>query len=296
MAEGGGDGAGMSKEVFITPPKPLVITTEGMDKRWARWLQQFGFWADSTDFDKNSAKKKVAKFMAIIGPDALDIYNEFDLTEAEKANVEVIQTKFTTRFTSSKSVTLERFLFYSIRQSEGEKVAEFFARIKLQAANCKFALLKDELVRDQIVIGMRDKSLQKLLFREKELTLEKAESSCRVSEETDEQISRMNKDERAVVAAIDQVKLSSQEDAGRKKKPYDCKRCGTKHVFRKCPAYKEKCGNCRRYGHVTSRCRVSKRVEEIVQQEDGYDSSSSEEERKCTSCVDALSKTKKSKD
>jgi hypothetical protein len=287
-----GGGPGTSNDDYLFPPKHLVITTEGMEKRWTLWLQQFTFWADATDFDKNTDRKKANKFMTIIGPDAIEIYNEFELTEAEKLNCEVIVEKFTDRFSSTSSVTFQRYLFHEIRQKERERAVEFFARVKSQATKCKFGLMKNEFVRDQIVIGMRDKAVQQNLFQDQALTLEKAQNSCKISEATKEQIQQLHKDEQMLSAAVDQVKLTPSEKTEKSKKPYDCKRCGTKHVFRNCPAFKKKCPKCRRFGHIESRCKVTRGVDEVYED---YNTSS-EEEMMHELRVDSLCKTKKSSD
>jgi hypothetical protein len=293
----GGDKNPLNDALITPPPAPLIITSEIMDKKWSRWLQQFEWWAISTDFDKKTAKKKVAIFMTVVEVDAISIYNSFGLTEAEKNDVEAIKTKFTTYFTSTKPVSMERFLFHGIRQEDCEKSMEFFARIKLQAEKCEFSQLKNDFVRDQIVIGMRDKSLQKQLFRESALTLEKAENTCRVAEETDENIWRMNQETQAVVASLDRMKISAPEHerSAKSTKPYDCKRCGMKHVYFKCPAFKKKCGKCRRLGHVTEKCRVGNRVDNVNKKEDS-EFSSEDEEFMHELCVDSLCKTKTSND
>jgi transposase InsO family protein len=263
--------------ISIRLPKSLVISGENMDKTWKRWRQQFDWWSTATDFNSKSDEKKVATFMTCIGMDAIDIFESFELSEAEKLNLEVIKTKFTNYFTPTKSVTFERFIFNGIAQDEGEKVLEFIARIKIQADKCDFGALKDELVRDRIVVGIRDKKVQKTLLVEENLTLMKTESICRVSEETESHIRDLNKEESYVVDAFDKnkAKRATPKYANQQNNPkeYDCKRCGTRHVFRNCPAFRKKCDNCGRKGHTTELCRV-KEVHAVAE---GQDSSSSEE-------------------
>jgi hypothetical protein len=135
--------------------------------------------------------------------DAIDIFESFELTEAEKLNLEVIKTKLTNYFTPTKSVTFEKFICNGIAQGEGEKVLEFIAPINIQADKCDFGTLKNKLVRDHIVVGFRDKKEQKTLFVEENLTLTKTESICCVSEETESYIRDINQEESYVVDAFD---------------------------------------------------------------------------------------------
>jgi len=215
----------------IFPPKYLIVTDDGMDRKWNQWLQQFEFWATSVDFEKTSAVKQVAQFMTTIGPDGIVIYNDFNLTPAQKTNdLRAIKDKFTEYFGAKTSVTFERHLLYSIRQDEGQNAQSFFSRIKTQAAKCEFTAT-DDFIRDQIVIGMRDLTLQKQLFEITDLTRTEAENKCRIAEVTERQFQRIHHQEQAKIAAVDSQESTKAERQKKSQKPFLCKRCDTKHVY-----------------------------------------------------------------
>ena len=50
------------------------------------------------------------------------------------------------------------------------------------------------------------------------------------------------------------VSRPGKQDGGRKSADYDCKKCGTKHVFRNCPAWTFRCGKCGGKGHYNRFC------------------------------------------
>ena len=56
---------------------------------------------------------------------------------------------------------------------------------------CDFGALKDEIIRDRIVCGVRDSSLMKKLLQVPELTLERCIDMCRSAEATSTQLEAM---------------------------------------------------------------------------------------------------------
>ena len=55
------------------------------------------------------------------------------------------------------------------------------------AESCEFGALKDELIRDRIVIGIRDKALSEQMQVDQNLTLDKAKREVREREGVQEQ-------------------------------------------------------------------------------------------------------------
>ena len=72
-------------------------------------------------------------------------------------------------------------------QLPGEPVEQFVASLYNLAVDCNFGELKDELIRDRIVVGIRDASLSERIQMDPELTLEKAKTVVRRTETVREQ-------------------------------------------------------------------------------------------------------------
>ncbi|KAJ8035164.1 hypothetical protein HOLleu_22299 [Holothuria leucospilota] len=72
---------------------------------------------------------------------------------------------------------MERYAFNSRNQKEGEPLSMYIACLRDLANTCKFGDLKDLLLTDRTVCGLRNNSLRKTLLRETKLTLEKAVES-----------------------------------------------------------------------------------------------------------------------
>ena len=153
------------------------------------------------------------------------------------------------------------------------------------AASCEYGALTDELIRDRLVIGLKNQV--------DKVDLKKAIQMCASSEIASQQIKTIisagdNKTED--VTKFSEKKFphrsrSKKRDGGRssnlekkleKKKsgsPFEptCKYRGRKqgHERRtKCPAFKKTCSKCQKKGHFASVCRSSKKIQQFDEDED----------------------------
>ena len=73
-------------------------------------------------------------------------------------------------------------------QSVNETIDAYVTEHRLQAKKCEFGALCNELIRDRIVVGIRDDAVRSRLLREAELDLQKAVDICRAAEQTRSQM------------------------------------------------------------------------------------------------------------
>ncbi|GFX21754.1 transposon Tf2-9 polyprotein [Trichonephila clavipes] len=112
------------------------------------------------------------------------------------------------------------------------------SRHLLNSSTCEFAKQENGLIRDHIVLGIKDSGLQERLLRENNLNVEQAIEIVRAAEASREQIRNMKYD----TATIRFVK----ENQNKPKTQYNCKKCGRKHKPRECPAFGKICAKCKR--------------------------------------------------
>lgn len=65
------------------------------------------------------------------------------------------------------------------------------ADLRRLAANCEFGTLKEQLIKDRIVCGIRDSKVRNRLLREKDLNLAKAIEISRAAEQAEHQIKQL---------------------------------------------------------------------------------------------------------
>jgi hypothetical protein len=138
----------------------------------------------------------------------------------------------------------------------------------LQANNCEFGALRDELIRDRLVVGIRSDSVRSRLLREAELTLHKAIDICRAAKVTDSRMACIKSGGENQINALDReskyAKKSQQKDyktkrvnkASQQTSKVLCKYCGNKHVRykNKCPAYGKSCKECGKKNNFAKVC------------------------------------------
>ena len=64
--------------------------------------------------------------------------------------------KFDEYFLPKTNTSVERSKFYGRTQEEGESFDTFMTEIRKIAANCNFGTFQEEMLKDRIVVGIRD--------------------------------------------------------------------------------------------------------------------------------------------
>ena len=106
----------------------------------------------------------------------------FPLSSGDSGKYDVVKNKFDNYFVIRKNVIFERAKFNRRVQEEGETVDEFVTALNKLAEHCNYGTLVKEMIRDRLVVGLRDAKLSEKLQLDSELTLEKAVNQARQSE------------------------------------------------------------------------------------------------------------------
>ncbi|KAL1445282.1 hypothetical protein MTO96_029260 [Rhipicephalus appendiculatus] len=109
-----------------------------------------------------------------MGDKAEDVLTALCLTTANAKKYAKVIEAFDSHFVVKKNIIYERALFNRRIQDEGEAMTDFITALHTLAERCDYGDLKDELIRDRIVVGVRDQKLSTKLQLEQDLTLEKA--------------------------------------------------------------------------------------------------------------------------
>ena len=219
-----------------------------------------------------------------MGEEANDIMVSFGLTADDAKQCELVKNRFESHFIVKilRIIIFERAKFKLRNQKEGESVETIITDLHCLAEHCEFGVLKDELIRDRIVVGLKDKKLSEKLQLDSKLTLEKAVTQARKSETVKKQQDILQGTQPDPPSAnVDQIskkrgkggKGKDQKDKPPKnsklagKTPETkCTRClGTPHSKQECPAKDSKCNKCFKKGHWAKACKsqLKKKVGEV---------------------------------
>ena len=122
-----------------------------------------------------------------MGEQADDIFISFEFTAEQEKNYEEVKEKFENYFIVKRNIIFERAKFNSRSQRAGESVDSFITDLYGLARYCNFGALKEELIRDRIVVGLQNRELSEKLQLDPNLTLEKATNLARQRETVKQQ-------------------------------------------------------------------------------------------------------------
>ena len=254
-------------------PNQLDLMNGNICENWRRWSQAMRLCLDGPLSEKTE-KQQASYFLLYIGESAREVYNTWNLSEEEKDKTEPLFTRFKEYCEPRKNLTVIRHKFNSRFQSNSETADQFITDLQILSKDCEFGLLKDELIKDRIVCGVASQEVRERLLQESDLTLKKATELLKSIELSKEQTSQINDTQ---VHAVSTKKKTPQPKSTLK---FNCRRCGTKHEIRNCPAWGKTCENCNVKNHLSKMCRKKKKNEKKVHnvnEEDDSDTSFDEE-------------------
>ena len=129
----------------------------------------------------------MAILITCVEKDALDIYNGLPF-ETDEGRTDIyhhyIDADGNTLCRRNECHIYERYVF-SNRMQETYARNIYATALRSLAKPCDFVIMKDDLIRDRIVCGIRDNVMRKRLLQVSSLTLHNCMDICRAVELTD---------------------------------------------------------------------------------------------------------------
>ena len=182
-------GSAQMQQMFSLPsgipmPKPLCL--DNIAVNWKKFRRAWDNYVVVVRLQRFDEEYKTATFLSAIGEEALEIYEgmTFEPPETSKVLDSVVQ-KFEEFCIGQTNETFERYVFTSRSQKEDESIDHYVSALRTLAKTCNFCqCLHDSLLRDRIVLGVKEPALRKKLLQERKLTPEKAIDICKSGETT----------------------------------------------------------------------------------------------------------------
>ena len=278
--------AGSSFPTFLQSniPVPGKLDLRGnLAVNWKKFRRIWEIYEIATHLNKQDSSLRVATLLSSIGSDVLDIFDglSFD-TEAEGQDINRVLEKLEAYCIGETNETYERYVFNKRDQQQGESFDSYLSAFRSLIKTCNFGTLQDNLLRDRVVLGIRENSTRKKLLAESKLTLEKCISICRANKTTSKQLKEIAGEE---VNAINSASLPSHSTGNppskriaatgvprnkgsgtgqRSESQIKCKFCLKTHEKKKesCFAWNKSCNACGISNHFSgsSVCRGKKKT------------------------------------
>ncbi|KAL7374026.1 hypothetical protein ABVT39_020482 [Epinephelus coioides] len=154
---------------------------------WPQRIRQFERYRLASGLDGKAEDYQVNSFLYVMGDKSNDILSTLPLTDQQKAVYEYVRKAFDEHFVGKHNVIYECAKFNSRQQQQGESAENFITDVHKLAEHCRFGTLKEEMIRDRIVVGIRDSRLSERLQLDPDLTLAKTITQVRQQEEIKKQ-------------------------------------------------------------------------------------------------------------
>ena len=260
--------------VPLQPPAKFNFRNPDEWPKWRRCFEQFRV---ASGMASESEERQISTLLYCLGEEAEDVLTSTNISNDDRKQYDQVLGKMDEFFKVRKNIIFKRARFNRRTQRDGETAEEFITCLYSLAADCQYGNLKDEMIRDRLVVGIRDCSLSERLQMDPDLTLEKAKQIVRQREAVQKQQTILNHGERLAETTVSYINTNRRSSSHRDKasaaqrrpqqqRSQKCTRCGKgPHPRGACPAKEAICHKCKKKGHYSTQC-FSKGVAEVTTQ------------------------------
>ena len=155
--------------------KQLNFSSGNLAQEWRTFKARFAVYRVAKKFADMDEEVQIANLLVLMGSDSVNIYEHFVFNAAvaaERKTLDNVIKMFDGHFEPVKNVIYERLRFNSMKQGD-LPIHQFITQLRTQAANCDYGDVKDDLIRDRIVVGVTDDRLRDYLIDIDDLNLQK---------------------------------------------------------------------------------------------------------------------------
>ncbi|XP_070385024.1 uncharacterized protein [Dermacentor albipictus] len=170
--------------VNFQPPAPFGFANP---PTWATWLSRYEDYAAVSGLTRASEDMQVRSQLYCMGPETRPLLETFSLDAQWLASYQAVATRFTEHFVHPANELYELSRFHRRVQLPDESVDTYYAELRRMVKRCNFPFdaVEERLVRDRLVVGLRDSRLSDQVCRNAKLTLQDAWTQARQSEDAD---------------------------------------------------------------------------------------------------------------
>ena len=254
----------------LRKPDPVTFDSS-VAENWRNFEEEFEIYTEAVLYDK-TPKVKAYTLLNLAGSEAIKRSKNFEyapevknddgdvITAAEtKEDHRVLLQKFRNLCNPLTNVSMERHLFFTRDQKQGESVESYITELRSKANSCEFAALKDSLLRDRFISGVQSANLRRVLLKERNLTLSRTIELAQLDELTQTRLKQFTNNTSSSgdtpSKAVDIIETNQYQMPARSSNNKACSNCGYEHRPGACLAQGKQCHNCLRYNHFARYCR-----------------------------------------
>ena len=157
--------------VQLAPPGPFNFRSPD---EWPRWRRRYEQFQVTSGLAAEAAAKQVSTFLYCIEEEVESVVAAMNAMEDDQKDYVTIAGKFNAFFNVRRNIIFERARFNRRNHQSGESAEQYIMALYSFGANCNYGALENEMIRDRLVVGIRDAAMLEKHQLDAELTLEKA--------------------------------------------------------------------------------------------------------------------------
>ena len=273
----------MASNIHLQPPEQFDFAKPDT---WIKWKRRFEPFQEASGLSSAAETRQVSTLLYTMGENADNVLTSTGISDDDRKKYKSVIEKFDRFFQVRRNVIFERAKFNRRNQLPGESVEQYITELYSLVETCEYGDLTEDMLRDRIVVGIRDVAIAKHLQLDAELTLEKAKQLVRQNEAVQDNQRQLKgdgstQDPIIIDGVAGKHKVSRHanysgratsrirapprkgefqhrggETHDRNPSKLVCTRCGhNKHVGgEKCPAFSATCHKCNKKGHCSTQC------------------------------------------
>ena len=116
---------------------------------------------------------RIAALMNVIGREGMDLFDTFQgQANEDEGKFEDVLREFDENCLPRTNETYEAYTFFSRSQHAGETVEAYITALYKLSSICNFGTMTERLIKDRLVIGIRDDKAREKLLAKEQLDLE----------------------------------------------------------------------------------------------------------------------------
>ena len=134
----------------VSPPESFTFSRP---EEWHKWSRRFERYRQVSGLlDQSEGQVNIYSMR----DEVEDIFHLFGLSDANRKKYDIVKKRFDDHFIPTHDTIFERARFNHRVQEEGESVDAFITDFYTLAEHCNYKDLRDDLIRDRIVVGITD--------------------------------------------------------------------------------------------------------------------------------------------
>jgi hypothetical protein len=218
--ETGGGKPIVQQAVSVQPPKTLDHKNGDVKESLSNFRTAWNNYVVASGLEEQSERKKIATLKCTMGEDALSYFSNLPIAEKDKDTVEKILDAMEEHLVPELNVVHERIVFNTTKQEDDESADQYINinRLRKLIKTCKYGDMADDLLRDKLIISIRDKRLRARFYANHRLTLMEVINQLKATETAELQLETI--DPKSVTHDVNKINREPRRQQNRQQSPH----------------------------------------------------------------------------